>query len=171
MLAKEDTAAPNSKPSSSGKGGQGMLMDTSSMSRKLANGKGPGDHIVMKAILANNEAMEIAATIGLDATATKAAYSPEFLFALCRTYGSILARWGGGGRDDIIKGVQWENPMSFREGEERKAQATSTADPLTRSLLNVLCFSTPLVQASWALTQSHTDVVSGLYSVIDTKRR
>lgn len=152
--------------------GQGMLMNTSSMSRKLAYGKGQYDRSVTTAILANEEVSQKATIVELDATVPKVVYSPSFLFALCRTYGAVLARWGGGGRDDIIAGgAQWESPMTFRESEERKARATATADPLTRSLLNVLCFSTSLVETSWALTQSHSDVVSHLYAVIDTSRR
>lgn len=171
MLSKEDNGATTSKPRSSGEGGQGMLIDTSTISRKLAHGKGPHDRNVTNAILANDETKELASIIDSDASAPKAAYSPGFLFALCRVYATALARWGGGGRDDITKGAQWEDPLSFRESEDRKAQATATADPLTRTLLNVLCFSTPVVETSWALTQSHTGIVSDLYSVIDANRR
>lgn len=170
MLSKEDANESITKTGSSGDGGQGMLIDTSSISRKLAHGKGPHDRNVTNAILANDEVGENA--IESITYASKAsAYSPELLFALCRVYATVLARWGGGGRDDITKGTQWEDPRSFRETEDRKAQATETTDPLTRTLLNVLCFSTPAVQALWALTQSHPGVVAQLYSVIDANRR
>jgi len=171
MLSKEDADVARSIPGSTGDGGQGLLIDTSSISRKLAHGKGPHDRHVTNAILANDEAKEHAMASESDVTSPKAVYSPEFLFALCRVYAIVLARWGGGGRDDITKGTPWENPLSNRESEDRKAQATATADPLTRMLLNVLCFSTLIVQTSWALTQSHPGVVSDLYSVIDSNRR
>lgn len=107
----------------------------------------------------------------MPASAPKPEYSPQFLFALCRVYASVLARWGGGGRDDITKAPQWEDPLGERESRWRKEQATSAADPFTRMLLNVLCFSTSIVQTSWALSQSHAGVVSDLYSVIDNNRR
>lgn len=171
MLPKDDSSATRNNTASMGDGGQGMLIDTSSVSRKLAHGKGPHDRNVTNAILANDDANLHAIAIESSITAPKAAYSPVFLLALCRVYAIVLARWGGGGRVDITKVSQWETPMSNREREDRKAQATATADPLMRMLLNVLCFSTPLVEASWALTQSNPGVISDLYSVIDANRR
>lgn len=118
------------------------------------------------AVLANDELKEQAAEL-----APKVAYSPEFLFALVRIYATVLARWGGGGRDDITEGSQWENPLRNRESEDRRAQATAIADPLTRTLLNVLCFSTSVVETSWALTQSDRGVIDDLYTVIDASKR
>lgn len=169
MFSKEDANESKTRTGSSAEGGQGMLMDTSSMSRKLAHGQGKHDRNVTNAILANDEAKDLASNLN---DHTRAAYSADFLFALCRVYATVLARWGGDGRDDIVsKAPSWENPRSSRDSGEKKAWATAKADPLTRMLLNVLCFSTPVIQTTWALSQSDPGVVSDLYSVIDTKRR
>jgi hypothetical protein len=165
MFAADNVAAMDSKASLLKGNGSGMLMNTSSISRKLAHGKGPHDRNVINAILANNETAE-----SKSATAT-AKYSPKFLFALCRAYGTILARWGGGGRDDIIKRTSSEDPLRFKETEDKRSEATSKADSCTLALLNVLCFSTSMVQTTWALTQSHQDAVTDLYSLIDNERR
>lgn len=124
----------------------------------------------MNAILASDEAKQ-SSTDEWEAPVAKPEYSAQFLFALCRVYATVLARWGGGGRDDITKPARWEDPVSERESQSRKEKATSTADPFTFMLLNVLCFSTPIVQTSWALSQSHPGVVSDIYSVIDNNRR
>jgi hypothetical protein len=149
--------------------GSGMLMNTSSISRKLAHGKGAHDRSVTNAVLANIEVNEN--VHGMTSIPVKAKYSPEFLFALFRAYGTILARWGGGGRDEIIKHAAVEDPLRFSETEDRKSNATFKADPCALSLLNVLCFSTSMVRTTWALTQSYQEAVTDLYAVIDSERR
>ena len=135
------------------------------MSRKLAH-EGPHDRSVTNAFLADDKVKHYAATTNAEKTATPALYSSELLFSLCRVYATVLARWNGIGHDDIVAGTRWEDPRN----EDRKARATSKADPLTHMLLNVLCFSTSVVQTTWALSQSDPDVISDLYSVIDEKR-
>jgi hypothetical protein len=169
MFSGDTVAATDSKAAPLKGDGSGMLMNTSSISRKLAHGKGSHDRSVTNAVLANNEAKE--ESHGMTSIPVKAKYSPEFLFALFRAYGTILARWGGGGRDEIIKHTAVEDPLRFSETEDRKSEATSKADPCTLALLNVLCFSTSMVRTTWALTQSYQEAVADLYYVIDSERR
>lgn len=139
----------NAKPSSGKKqnGGQGVLMDTSSVSRKLAGGK-----------RASPKADE-----HVPAPLSAARFSPEFFYALCRMYAVVLARWGGGGQGDIIAR---NSTSKSGKGEV----ATSVPETCTLSVLNVLCFSTPIVRASWAVIQSDSIIVSDVYSVIEADR-
>jgi hypothetical protein len=78
---------------------------------------------------------------------------------------------GRGGRDEIIKRAAVEDPLRLCKTKDRKSKATSKADPCTLALLNVLCFSTSMVQTTWALMQSYHEAVTDLYSVIDSERR
>jgi hypothetical protein len=169
MFSGDNAAATDSKAASLKGDGSGMLMNTSSISRKLAHGKGWHDRSVTNAVLANNEVKDNAH--GMTSVPVKAKYSPEFLISLFRAYGTFLARWGGGGRDEIIKRAAVEDPLRLSETEDRKSEATSKADPCTLALLNVLCFSTSMVRTTWALTQSYHEAVTDLYSVIDSERR
>jgi hypothetical protein len=50
-------------------------------------------------------------------------------------------------------------------------QATGTVEPCVTAMLNVLCFSTSLLNTSWAIIQSNPKVVSDLYAVIDVNKR
>lgn len=95
-------------------------------------------------------------------------FDPSMYFALCRAYGIILARWGGGGRDDIVRRKTSEEALLGRESQDKAFAATLKADPCTLSVLNVLCFSTSIVRTSWAQTQSNPEVVKALYSIIDS---
>lgn len=165
MFAGSNVASTDSKAACLKSNGSGMLMNTSSISRKLAHGKGPHDRNVINAILANNEIAES------KPAPARAKYSPEFLFALCRAYGTILARWGGGGRDDIVKHTSSEDPLRFKETEDKRSEATPKAESCSLALLNVLCFSTSMVRTTWALTQSHEETIADLYSLIDNERR
>lgn len=49
--------------------------------------------------------------------------------------------------------------------------AAGTLEPCVTALLNVLCFSTPLLNTTWAIIQSNSKVVADLYSVIDVNKR
>jgi ubiquitin-protein ligase E3 C len=165
VFSNENTDASKNRSRSSVDGGQGMLIDTSSVSKKLAHG-GPHDRSVTNAFLAEDKVKKYAAITNAEKAATPALYSSELLLSLCRVYAIVLARWNGIGHDDIVAGTRWEDPRN----EDRKARATSKADPLTHMLLNVLCFSTTVIRTTWALTQSDPNVISDLYSVIDEKK-
>ena len=94
--------------------------------------------------------------------------SPIFHFpSQGRAYGTIISRWGGGGKEDLVKRVV-SNRESAKEGRE---YASATLEPCVTSLLNVLCFSTSIVASSWAIIQSNPRVVSDLYAVIDVRKR
>jgi hypothetical protein len=100
----------------------------------------------------------------------RASYTPDLLIALCRVYGIVLARWGGGGGHDIIKRVDHGPMMKLDEKGAKQEVALRTADPCSTTLLNVFCFSTNVIQAAWGIIQSDSAVVSDLYSVIDPSR-
>ena len=76
------------------------------------------------------------------------AYSPELFLVLCRVYGIVLSRWGGVGGKDIVRRAQ---ANSVRK---EKDTATLKADVSSQNVLNVLCFSTSIVQTCWAMIQS-----------------
>jgi len=132
-----------------GEVGNGMLIETSSMSKQLASGA-----TVVKQASTESPCRENSAKAG-------APYSPVLLFALTRAYTTVLARWGGGGKDDIVS-----------RSESRKNDiATSRPDPRALALLNVLCFSTEVVRTSWGLIQGDKDLASELSAnVIDRSR-
>lgn len=174
MLSGVDAIRTTSTRASSRARGHesGVLMDTSLVSRKLAHGIDPHDRMVKSAVLANSEAKEKAQRNGSDSVQVrKVEYDPCFFFSLCRAFGIVLARWGGGGRDDIVNRAVTNDPLRFRDNEYKKMEATSSACRCTLAVLNVLCFSTTAVQTAWALSQSDSVVISNLYSVIDRERR
>jgi ubiquitin-protein ligase E3 C len=133
----------------------GKLIDASSVSRKLAQGGS----------VRNTMETESSTTSGGDAP--RLAYTPDLLIALCHVYGIVLARWGGGGGEDIVKGVAATRRDSKGFNQE---VATTKADLCTQSLLNVLCFSTSVIRASWGVIQSDSAVVANLYSIIDPSK-
>jgi len=49
--------------------------------------------------------------------------------------------------------------------------ATSKADPCVLSLMNVLCFSTPVLKSLWAIIQSEATVISDLHKTLDVNKR
>ena len=151
-------------PKATRKNGPGMLVNTSSVSRKLANGEGAHDRSVVNAMISSSEQRTKVAA------ATKH-YDPDFLFALCRSYGTILARWGGGGLDDVVCRKNSEVGSPYKESFDKQARATLRSDACTMSILNSICFSTSIVQTTWALTQSNTDIITELYAVVDSSKR
>jgi ubiquitin-protein ligase E3 C len=136
-------------------GGEGLLMNTSSVSRKLAGGT--HDRSSTSAVLDKSDGKSSGAFNNRE-------YSSDLLFALCRTFSIILARWGGGGKDDVVRRVSG----SHSNGE--KEIATSKPEPCVLLLLNVLCFSTPIVKVTWAIIQSDDATVSDLYTIIDSDK-
>lgn len=125
------------------------LIDASAVSRQLAQG----------------ERSAAAAETPSKKTEARVAYTKDLLLSLCRVYGIILARWGGGGGEDIIgtSGRLYRKDLSGT----RQEIATSTPDISTQSLLNTLIFSTSLIRTSWALAQSDQSIMSDVSSIID----
>jgi ubiquitin-protein ligase E3 C len=137
-----------------GNKGPSPLRNTSSISRKLASGS-------------DKPVVSISVE---DTKSTNRQFDSAMYFSLCRAYGIVLARWGGGGRDDIIGNVTAEEALRYKDSEDKKGIATLTADPATISLLNILCFSTTVVRTSWAQTQSNRDIVRALHAVVDDSK-
>ena len=138
-------AQPNYRES-----GKGMLMETSAVSKKLASGAKDGS--VKKAIEASK-----ARPVVENRASVASPYDPALLFALCRTYAVVLARWGGGGKEDIV---------SRAEGR-RNEIATSRPDPCAMAVLNVLCFGTDIVRTSWGLIQGDKTIATDVSSVTE----
>lgn len=117
---------------------RGGLIDATAMSRKLAMGVHP-------------DSTKLAASGASSTIVRSASYTPEFFKALCRVYGIVLARWGGGGGSDIVRGG---SIRGNRQNGSSHEVATLLPDPCTQSLLSVLCFSTPFIRVSWGMFQS-----------------
>ena len=129
----------------------GLLQDTSSMSRQFAEGK-------------QNDSKTEATKEQLRHNA----YASDLLFALIQTYSILLARWGGGGNDDIVAVASVEQRTSGKSKSEPRA--TSTPDAWVKSILNVLCFSTPMVRVTWGIIQSDEAIVHDMHNLIEPKR-
>jgi hypothetical protein len=148
MLSGETDSKPASSISSAG-----QLINTSSVSKTLAESGGKG-----------------AASSSSSLKVSRVSYTPDLLIVLCRVYGIVLARMGGGGKEDIVKRSGDGSLAKRDEKGVKKEMATGTADPCTQTLLNVVCFSTPLIQALWGLIQSDSGIVSDLYAIIDPNK-
>jgi hypothetical protein len=146
MLSGETDGKPASSSSSAGN-----LINTSSVSKTLAESGGKG---------AASSSLKV----------SRVSYTPDLLIVLCRVYGIILARMGGGGKEDIVKRARDASLAKQDEKGVKKEAATSTTDPCTQTLLNVFCFSTPLIRTLWGLIQSDIGIVSDLYAIIDSKK-
>jgi ubiquitin-protein ligase E3 C len=147
------------KPSSNekksvGKSKEGELMNTSAVSRQLAEGMKPSSNASASTALKSSR---------------RDVFSTEFLFVLVRTYSIILARWGGSGGKDEISSISSKQEGKGDAGGASE-RATSRPDPCTMSLLNVLCFSTSFVRASWAIIQSDEAIISDIYTIIDAEK-
>lgn len=81
-------------------------------------------------------------------------------------YASILSRWGGGGKEDLVKRVE-----TVSKNDEIKLDVLEKSDPCMLSLLNVLCFSTNILRATWGLIQSDRTIISDLYALVDPRKR
>ena len=160
MLSGDKPAAAGPTPAQPKSGGK--LINTSSVSRTLAESgnKKASDNSSKKSMDASLKDNHIA----------RQSYKPELLIALVRVYGIILSRWGGGGKEDIVKRVRDGQLMKRDENGANQEVATSKADPCTQALLNVLCFSTPILRTLWGMIQSDPDIISDLYTVIDSSK-
>eukprot|EP00956_Cyclotella_meneghiniana_P027192 scaffold60450_cov51-Cyclotella_meneghiniana.AAC.1 len=138
------------KPKSSMKG-PGQLMNTSTIARQLANGKGSINRSITNAVLTSEDEIN------------------KERQCSSRTYGTIISRWGGGGQDDLVKRYIPDTKKS--SNGKASTQAARTPEPNVTALLNVLCFSTPLLNTTWSIVQSNKKVVSDLYAVIDVNNR
>ena len=136
-------------------------MNTSSLSRKLAHsGDSAGAIAEATAQAKKEEAQKLK-------RANNQEYTTKALFALVRTYGTILARWGGGGNEDIVGRASVKKKSASNNGKSSIKEALGKGDPLAQSLLNAVCFSTPVLQTLWAVIQSDPLAISDLYKVID----
>jgi hypothetical protein len=136
------------------------------MSRQLAHSGASHDTHTKKAFLSREESEE-----STKANMDSVPYSPQFLIALCRAYGTILSRWGGGGKQDIVKRVDNAANKNERNKEAESSEASTTVEPCVLSLLNVVCFSTNIVKTLCAIIQSDRKVVADLYDIIDSEKR
>eukprot|EP00804_Cyclotella_cryptica_P013242 CCRYP_007021-RA/>CCRYP_007021-RA protein AED:0.07 eAED:0.07 QI:1533/0.88/0.9/1/0.88/0.9/10/126/925 len=160
---------PKSNQSSSPVKGPGQLMNTSSIARQLAHGKGSVNRIVTHALLSSEDNKD-EKDVSVTTVKPDPDYSVVFLLSLCQTFGTIISRWGGGGKEDLIK-----RPLSNTERSDPSCrgieQASGTVEPCVTALLNVLSFSTNTLTTTWAIIQSNPEVVSDLYAVIDINKR
>jgi len=158
FLSGPENHAPKSLDSNRG---VGKLMNTSSISRQLANGKGSVTNAMITSQVAFGREIN-------DSNAKKPnhEYSVLFLLALVRAYGTILSRWGGNGKEDLVRRAR----RSIDDAKFGKEFASASVEPCVTALLNVLCFSTSVIMSSWAIVQSNPRVVSDLYAVIDVNK-
>ena len=119
------------------------LINTSSLSRKIASGKAQASTTILGSTDASNDELSSLSSV---------AYSTDLFKSLCRVYGIVLARWGGNGGADIV-----HPKLATRRGP-KKIVASTSPEPFTRSLLSLLCFSTNFIRVSWAIIQSEEDV-------------
>jgi hypothetical protein len=117
------------------------LINNSTMSAKLARGKAdaPDPSVV-------------------DVATKRADFQPSLLYSLCRFYAIFLARWGGGGGSDTT---------GSSSRDTLQDSATSKPEAFTMSLLNVLCFATPIVRVSWGILQSDSHFKSSIARLSD----
>lgn len=148
LLAGEN---PSKKKSDNG---HFALHNTTSVSRKLASGNADACH-----------AIPVHPQGASPNQLKQRHYSPDFFFAVCRTYAILVARWGGDGHSDMVKRAA----AKTSDGSEIKV-ASSKPEPCVLALLNVLCFSTPIVQAAWGVIQSNDTIISEVYSIIDASK-
>ncbi len=139
----------------------GQLMNTSSISRQLANGQAPINTSVTSVCSSHD------ASNGGTKQPPRHEYSIIFLLSLCRFYGIVISRWGGHGKEDLVK----RGRKSKEDSKIVKDIAVATAEPCVTALLNVLCFSTSFLTSAWAIIQSNSRVVTDLYDVIDVNKR
>lgn len=156
LLSGPENHAPSKSSDSKG---VGKLINTSSISRQLANGKGSVTNSVISSQLDGE-------TNDTNAKKPHHEYSVLFLLALCRAYGTIISRWGGNGKEDLVRRAR----RSIDNAKSGKEFASANVEPCVTALLNVLCFSTSIVTSSWAIVQSNPRVVSDLYAVIDLNK-
>jgi ubiquitin-protein ligase E3 C len=158
LSGPENHAANKSSDSSKG---LVKLMNTSSVSRQLASGKGSATNDLLSSRVAFG-----GETNNSNAKKPHHEYTILFLLALFRAYGTIISRWGGNGKEDLVRRAA----RSMDNVKFQKEFASANIEPCVTALLNVLCFSTSVVASCWAVIQSNPRIVSDLYAVIDVNR-
>ena len=121
--------------------GQGVLVNSSDISAKLAKGEAKCSEPSIVSLASR-----------------RADFSPSLLFSLCRVYSVVLARWGGGGGGDIT---------SKMTDEKLRKVALTKAEAFTMSLLNALCFSTSALRATWGVIQSDRAIKQAVERMVD----
>jgi ubiquitin-protein ligase E3 C len=140
--------------------------NSSSWARKVSSGvskmlSGDSTSAETPSLIKNPSSPRPDKASGSSSTESKrTSYSSDLFMVLCRLYGIVLARWGGFGGEDVVRRVQSYSTKI------QKNEATRTADVCSQSLLNVLCFSTSIVQASWGLIQAEKGLSSSANAVI-----
>lgn len=177
-LFSDNSTKPSEPKKSAGSSsiGSGQLVNTSSVSRQLAHGGGKNITSLTSAVITGREQQEKPKV----QQQQNALYNTDLLVALCRVYGIILSRWGGGGTRDITKTAEQQQKQQQQEQQQQKGsvgggnkpssqrlveKASSVQEPCTRSLLNVLCFSTDIVRTLWGVLQSNSKFISDLKAV------
>jgi len=154
-LQPEQRESNSNKPQTKRKG-EGQLVNTSMVSRQLASGEddasfqhllycakvsatATGNHNSYKS---NTTATKNSNIINNDNGRNDPIHCTNLLLASCRLYGSVLARWGGFGA---------------AANSHSSTSATLKAEPMTISLLNVLCFSTRILKTLCTILSSNLD--------------
>ncbi|EED96465.1 hypothetical protein THAPSDRAFT_268040 [Thalassiosira pseudonana CCMP1335] len=137
----------NDKPtkSTNSNKGSGQLMNTSSIARQLANGKGSINRAVTDVVLSSEQDSVKQSTSSCSEAKSDHEYSVFFLLSLCRAYGTIIARWGGGGKEDLVKRAL-SNKDNLKQASD---PASSTVDEgnvgAAVLYMFVACFSHTLI--------------------------
>jgi hypothetical protein len=131
------------------KTGEGQLVDTSLVSRQLASGEGffSKTRVFTETNTKENTTKQKVTNIEAKTNMVPNDVSisvpyTNLLLGLCRLYGSILSRWGGFG---------------FSRNHNKGETASPKAEPISISLLNVLCFSTKILSTLWSILSSNLD--------------
>ena len=138
--------------------GQGNLVNTSSISKELAHGN--KSKILFKDVFTPDAKGKKT----LDSKIQKR-YTSSFLYSLCRAFATILSRWGGGGDYDIV------NQRSLSNDSNKSPIATTKREPSVLGILNVLCFSTSIIETTWGMLQSNDAMKNGLKAFSDPDGR
>ncbi len=144
-------------------------MNTSSISREFATGGGTMISEKMKRKAGKEQEVK-KGKIRKD-------LNHRLLFAITRTYAIVISRWGGGGafRVNGAGATKVDRPSttngSKTDKNHTRGQARDKIEPCIMSVLNVLCFSTPFIKASWVLIQSDPLIVSDLQKLVDPTKR
>jgi ubiquitin-protein ligase E3 C len=159
----DDTTTTGSiptEPKSQSESGQGMLLNTTSASRGMATGDVRAPLIIRnhdddkkQAAAKNLQTNGNGTTVTTKNPATNTNTAPkeppevyvELFLAVCRLYGTFLARWGGYAKDYNQNQNQGTNRMQM--------QVSTKPEACVLKLLNTICFSTKLLQVSWAVLQ------------------
>ena len=125
-------------------------MNTTSLSHKLATGTNTTNDPTIRAAMLEKKKSPSKTT---SHDSSSVVWTVEYFGAICQTYATILSRCSGADITNL------------------KMNNTTTTNPAIMQLFNVLCFSTKIIEVSWALIQSDPKIISDLYTVLDTSKR